>query len=197
MSEPETYFQEAERLVNGARQSDYGHPLDNHSATAAVWSTWLTQRCGVSVGLTAEDVCWLNVLQKAVREANATKRDNAVDACGYLRNVEMIAAERSRRETKALGYDDPEPPAAPSSPSDLVGRVVKRFDGRDCERESDIPDFVVEEGDFGRTDGFGANGGRGYARGLDWTITHQRDGWAKCAEAYDLWFPVDAIAELA
>lgn len=93
---------EAAGLVEGARQNSYGHPLDNHGCTAALWSAWLSRRLGMPVRLTAEDVPWLNVLQKASREANQVNRDNVVDVIGYMANVEMIDTERRRRAGEGL-----------------------------------------------------------------------------------------------
>ena len=88
---------EAATIVNGDRQTHYGHPYDNHGCTAALWTAWLNRRHGVAVELTAEDVCWLNILQKTSREANAEKRDNVIDTVGYAVNIDMIQAERKRR----------------------------------------------------------------------------------------------------
>lgn len=81
-------------LVNGNRQSDYGHPRDNHEATAVMWTIYL-RRAGLlkdKESLSARDVCWLNTLQKASRDANRPKQDNVDDVCGYMENIAM--AER-------------------------------------------------------------------------------------------------------
>ena len=83
-------LKEAAAAVNGERQHSYGHPADNHGCTAALWSAWISRRTGLAVTLTAEDVCWLNVLQKASREANRAKFDNLTDTVGYVLNIEMI-----------------------------------------------------------------------------------------------------------
>ena len=88
----------ASHVVNGDRQTHYGHPLDNHGNTAEMWRSWLKRRFGVDVPLDAEAVCWLMILLKASREANAAKGDNLVDVCGYAENVHMIRAERAKRE---------------------------------------------------------------------------------------------------
>lgn len=93
----ETVLQEAAKLTAGDRQAAYGHPLDNHGLTAVLWSRWLERHLGRPITLSPEDVCYLNVLQKLSREAHLPKRDNLVDVCGYLRNVEMIQEERRKR----------------------------------------------------------------------------------------------------
>lgn len=81
---------EASKVVNGDRQHAYGHPADNHGCTAEMWSAYLSRKYRAPITLDAEDVCWLNVLQKISRHANRPKDDNLVDAVGYILNIEMI-----------------------------------------------------------------------------------------------------------
>lgn len=80
----ETVFEEAERIVNGARKWNYGTARDNHSRTAELWGAYL------GVEISAREVCWLNILQKASRDAHAPIRDNVVDTAGYARNIELL-----------------------------------------------------------------------------------------------------------
>jgi hypothetical protein len=40
--------------------------------------------------MTAEDVCWFMVLLKMARQAHMNKRDNLVDAVGYIALIERI-----------------------------------------------------------------------------------------------------------
>jgi hypothetical protein len=93
-------LEEATKVVNGARRHSYGHPLDNHGCTADLWTAFLRRKYGQCPTLSPEDVCWLNLLQKASREANRSKDDNLVDGIGYLMNIEMIQQERERRITE-------------------------------------------------------------------------------------------------
>jgi hypothetical protein len=95
----ETICEEAVRLVAGARGSDYGHPLDNHSTTAELFNAYLHRKYGTFVYglLDADDVCWFNILQKCSRDANAPKRDNLVDVAGYAENIQIVRDERERR----------------------------------------------------------------------------------------------------
>ena len=88
-----TILEEAAKAVDGPRNEDYGHPLDNHGRTAALWSAYL------GIPITPEQVCFLNVLQKISRGMNRITRDTLVDIAGYARNVEMVQAERAKRET--------------------------------------------------------------------------------------------------
>lgn len=90
----ESILQEAQRHVHGARNEDYGHPLDNHGRTAALWSTYL------GIPVSAEQVCMLNILQKISRGMNRITRDTLVDIAGYSANVEMVQDERARRTTR-------------------------------------------------------------------------------------------------
>jgi hypothetical protein len=87
----ETTLQEAQRLVHGERQGDYGHPLDDFSRTAAMWSAIL------SVPISAEQVGLCMMAVKISRQCNRPKRDNMVDAAGYAETVQMVINEKQRR----------------------------------------------------------------------------------------------------
>lgn len=103
-------LEEALSIVHGPRQHDYGHPLDNHSTTAEMWSAYLSRKLRTKIELTPEDVCFLNVLQKISRQANRPTRDNIVDVAGYAANVEMIqTARKLRAATTGSGLQAPEP----------------------------------------------------------------------------------------
>lgn len=96
----ESVLSEAARLVDGDRQQAYGHPRDNHACTAALWNAWIERRYNalhdrdgsVDIGslLDARAVCWLNILQKASRDAHSPSRDSLVDTAGFARNAEMV-----------------------------------------------------------------------------------------------------------
>jgi len=73
-----TIANEAAGLVSGDRQSAYGHPYDNFLDTAKLWSPIL----GIEV--TPQQVALCMVQLKIARELNLPKRDNLVDAIGYL-----------------------------------------------------------------------------------------------------------------
>jgi hypothetical protein len=88
---PQDMLAQADIVVNGDRRADYGHPIVNHSRTAQYWSAFK------GVEFTAEDVCWMNVLQKISREGNKPKDDNKVDVMGYVLNAAMV--EEARRES--------------------------------------------------------------------------------------------------
>lgn len=89
----ESILQEAERLVSSDRQSSYGHPSEDFSKTGRIWgallSKWAKETNGDSpippqlVGL-----CMAGL--KLSREVHLHKRDNLVDAAGYIKTVDLI-----------------------------------------------------------------------------------------------------------
>lgn len=91
----ESILEEAQRLVHGDRQSAYGHPLDDFTRTAAIWSAIL------EVPVTAEQVGLCMIAVKISRQCNAPRRDNMTDAAGYAATVQMCVEERDRRGVTA------------------------------------------------------------------------------------------------
>lgn len=82
---------EAESLVHGDRNADYGHPLDDFSRTAKMWSALL----GIEVAPEQVGLCMIAV--KLSRQCNRPKRDNLVDAAGYAETVDWLLDEKKRR----------------------------------------------------------------------------------------------------
>lgn len=68
---------EAEDIVNGSRQSDYGDANESFSRIATIASVMVGKE------LSPEDCCAVMMAVKLVRESFAHKRDNLVDLCGY------------------------------------------------------------------------------------------------------------------
>lgn len=68
---------EAQKIVEGSRNDDYGPPERNHARIAQLWSAFL------GVEISPRDVCAMMILVKVSRDRNAPKRDNAVDIAGY------------------------------------------------------------------------------------------------------------------
>jgi len=82
---------EAQGIIWGDREKTYGEPDVNLKRIAAMWQTYLESKA--QDGLTTiepEDVCWMMVLLKASRQMNTPKRDNLVDAAGYIGLIERI-----------------------------------------------------------------------------------------------------------
>lgn len=73
---------EARNLVNGDRQADYGSPAVAWDAVAKTWSGLLAHV--LKRDLTAAECAILMTALKLNREMNRPKRDNRVDAHGYL-----------------------------------------------------------------------------------------------------------------
>lgn len=93
--EPATVLEEAQRLVYGARQAAYGHPLDDYTKTVEAFNS-LTGH-----SLTAEQGVMFMILVKLSRECHAPKRDNRVDGAGYFGCLDRIVTEREKRGAAA------------------------------------------------------------------------------------------------
>ena len=88
----ETILQEADRLVHGDRQGVYGHPFDDFSKTASLWSAVL----GMEV--TPEQVALCMIMVKISRLMQSPDhRDTQVDVGGYIATYNMVREERHRR----------------------------------------------------------------------------------------------------
>lgn len=97
------YLAEAARLTSGNRDREYGTPYNNLSDCARLWSAYLTGKYGslsvdiLTLRLTAEDVAWMNVLQKIARTFSGhVKPDTYIDAAAYA----AIAGECAREESQ-------------------------------------------------------------------------------------------------
>lgn len=91
MEEYKSACLEAESLVNGERGNSYGHPLDDFTRTARIWSAIL------EIDITAEQVGLCMIGVKLSRECNRHKADNLIDTCGYAEAVNKLIYERQRR----------------------------------------------------------------------------------------------------
>ncbi len=95
MSDPKDLANQALDLVYGERNKTYGHPYDDYTRTAALWSALIGHE------ITASTAALMMVLVKLSREMNAPKDDNIVDAHGYLLVYGRIR-ERNTPEVKAV-----------------------------------------------------------------------------------------------
>lgn len=73
----ESILQEAQRIVNGARQADYSDPVKNFEHIARIASAILNKE------ITPEECCIVMIAVKHAREQYKHKRDNLVDVVGY------------------------------------------------------------------------------------------------------------------
>jgi hypothetical protein len=81
----ESILAEADRLVNGPRQADYGHPIDDFTRTGRIWGAILETE-----DVPPEKVALCMVGVKMSREVNRPKRDNRVDMAGYTGTLELV-----------------------------------------------------------------------------------------------------------
>lgn len=81
---PKTVTAEADGLIRGARQKEYGHPKVNFDRIAAAWNAYMKARPTVDERpFDAHDVSFMMILVKAIRGSEGYKRDTAVDIIGY------------------------------------------------------------------------------------------------------------------
>lgn len=86
----------AHALVNGARQKNYGHPIDDFSRTAQMWSALF----GVEV--TAEHVALAMACVKISRLVQTPDHyDSIVDLAGYGETLHKVVKERKCRGSLA------------------------------------------------------------------------------------------------
>ena len=83
---------EAEDIVNGSRQSDYGDARESFSRIATIASVMVGKE------LSPEDCCAVMMAVKLVRESFAHKRDNLVDLCGYANILNEIRESEKKGE---------------------------------------------------------------------------------------------------
>ena len=85
----------ADHIVNGDRQRTYGHPMEHHEATAAMWSAYLGRVNHLpDLRVRPEDVSMLFVLDKVSRVGGGDKVDNVLDIAGY---AQVHAKVRARQ----------------------------------------------------------------------------------------------------
>ena len=87
--EAPSVLEEAHGIIYGDREATYGDPGINLRRIAALWTAYLSNKSG-DAALTADDVAMMMVLLKIARQQHQTKRDNLVDACGYLALIERV-----------------------------------------------------------------------------------------------------------
>lgn len=77
-------LEEAHELVDGPRQEDYGHPIDNFNKMAMMWSAILGKQ------VSEQEVALCMIATKIARETNRPRRDNRVDIAGYAKTLQMV-----------------------------------------------------------------------------------------------------------
>jgi hypothetical protein len=76
---------EAKTIINGERQNVYGNPEDSFEVIAEMWNAYIKGKFpNVELQLNAKDTALMMVLFKIARETHQGKRDNLIDAAGYI-----------------------------------------------------------------------------------------------------------------
>lgn len=91
----ESILQEAHRLTHGDRNKDYGHPLDDYTRTAAMFSALMAHK--LKEPLTAAEMAMAMICVKLSRQVHHPKRDNTVDGAGYFWVTQACIDETQRR----------------------------------------------------------------------------------------------------
>jgi len=90
---PESILDEAKRITASDRQEDYGHPSEDFTRTARMWTGILAAKLREDAEVSAMDVPLCMIAVKLARQAHRHKRDNLVDIAGYARTAAMVAGD--------------------------------------------------------------------------------------------------------
>lgn len=86
----ETITSEAERAVYGDRHDDYGHPREDFTRTAIIWTGLLQHKLADGEHITPEDMARCMIGVKLARDVHRPKRDNRVDGAGYWLTLDRL-----------------------------------------------------------------------------------------------------------
>ena len=77
-------FAEADAIINGPRQKEYGSPSESFGRIAAFWSAY------TGVNLSVKDVVNMMILLKVSRGKQTNQRDSYVDIAGYAGCMDLM-----------------------------------------------------------------------------------------------------------
>lgn len=87
---------EADALINGQRQADYGDKLQNFSQIAMFWQATLAAKIAPGQDITPEDVALCMMGVKMARLAKSPDhRDSILDVAGYAGCYDKLQEERA------------------------------------------------------------------------------------------------------
>lgn len=92
--QPASIALEAHQLVYGDRQGDYGHPREDFTRTAILWTGLLQHKLADGAYIDAEDIGRCMIAVKLSRDVNSPKRDNRVDIAGYALTLDRLETGR-------------------------------------------------------------------------------------------------------
>lgn len=120
-------LEEANKLVHDDRNASYGHPIEDFTCTAAMWTAYLKRKYGPGAPtLQPEDVGLMMVCVKLSREACVPKFDNLVDGAGYFETVAMIKDEKYRRDVIITTFGPLDKNGMPTVPAGQRKKARKR-----------------------------------------------------------------------
>jgi len=103
-----TILEDAQEIVDGKRNTDYGDPCESFWKIAKVATILVDKHCPCcqqgEITFTATDICRILKSVKLVRQAHRYKRDNLVDEAGYARIESILKGDeedRSKPTTQA------------------------------------------------------------------------------------------------
>lgn len=89
-----TIAAEAQGMVYGDREADYGHPREDWTRAAIIGTGLLQHKLAEGAYLEAEDIARLQIGVKLARDVHAAKRDNRVDIVGYAIGLDRLETGR-------------------------------------------------------------------------------------------------------
>lgn len=87
---PDSVAIEAHHIVHGDRQADYGHPREDFTRQAILWTGLLQHKLADGEYLEAEDIARCMIATKLARDVHSPKRDNRVDMAGYAITLDRL-----------------------------------------------------------------------------------------------------------
>ncbi len=96
----ESILEEAQRITSVDRQDAYGHPLDDYTRTAEIWTALLRDKLKPGESITWADAIRCMIAVKLSRDVHRMTRDNMVDLAGYARCRQEALEEQERRKCK-------------------------------------------------------------------------------------------------
>lgn len=93
---PEPLLHQAQALIHGQRQQDYGDKLTNFSQVSMMWQGYLAPKLLPESRITPEDVTFLMIQLKLARLSKSPDhRDSILDVAGYAGCADYLQQERA------------------------------------------------------------------------------------------------------